>query len=101
MKFQHLPIGARFVYQGETYTKTSPLVASVDGGNQRMIPRYASLSPIEGAAADAPVVTPELVELARVHRALDWLALTLAQSNVDAVVVQQALAQCREMIIHD
>lgn len=101
MKFQHLPIGTRFVYQGETYTKSSPLVASVDGGGQRMIPRYASLSPVDGVEmVGALVAAPALVEIARVHRALDILALSLAQSAGDAVLVQQALVQCREMITH-
>ena len=53
MKFQHLPIGARFEYEGKRYTKTSPLVAAEEGGGQRMIPRYAGLSALSGEMAVA------------------------------------------------
>jgi hypothetical protein len=51
MKFASLPLRQRFVYQGETYTKTGPLTASRDrDGVQRMIPRSAALLPADGAA---------------------------------------------------
>ena len=100
MKFQHLPIGARFIYEGRSYTKMSPLVASVEGGGQRVIPRYASLSPIEGAAVSPPVVVAELIEIAQVNRALDAFVLSLHNSGVDTAIVQHALAQCREIIVY-
>jgi ATP-dependent protease HslVU (ClpYQ) peptidase subunit len=45
MKFQHLPIGTQFRFEGKTYTKTGPLVAAAeDGSGQRVIPRYAMLA---------------------------------------------------------
>ena len=101
MKFQHLPIGARFIYEGRSYTKMSPLVASVEGGGQRVIPRYASLSPIEGAVVSSlPVAVAELIDMAQVNRALDALVLSLHNSGVDTAIVQQALAQCREIIVY-
>lgn len=100
MKFQHLPIGARFIYEGRNYTKMSPLVASVEGGGQRVIPRYASLSPIEGAVVSLPVAVAELIEIAQVNRALDAFVLSLHNSGVDTAIVQQALAQCREIIVY-
>lgn len=99
MKFQHLPLGTRFIYQGEIFTKVSPLVASVDGGGQRMIPRYASLSPVDGVEITAPAKTQsDLVEIERVWLALDELQRTLAQSAVGAEAVKLAVAQCRETI---
>lgn len=53
MKFQLIPVGTRFRYEGRTYVKTGPLTASGDEGGQRIIPRYAVLSPV-GEGADAP-----------------------------------------------
>lgn len=44
MKFHQLPIGSRFRYQEREYCKTSPLAASGEGGQQRMIPRSAIVS---------------------------------------------------------
>ena len=55
MKFQLLPIGARFEYEGKIYVKTGPIAAASEQGGQRMIPRYAVLRPVDGAA---PVVAP-------------------------------------------
>ena len=43
MKFQHLPIGTPFEFEGKRYNKTSPLVATEEGGGQRLIPRFAIL----------------------------------------------------------
>jgi hypothetical protein len=99
MKFQHLPLGTRFVYQGDIFTKISPLVASVDGGGQRMIPRYASLSPVDGMEITAPAKPQSnLVEIERVWLALDALEHALAQSAPDAEVIRLVVAQCRETI---
>ena len=44
MKFQHIKIGQQFSYKGETYVKSTPLVAShVGTGEQKLIPRYAAI----------------------------------------------------------
>jgi hypothetical protein len=57
MKFPQLPIGARFRYQGDIYCKSSPLAASGPDGAQRMIPRSATVDPLqEGDDAAAPPV---------------------------------------------
>ena len=54
MKFPHLPLGQRFVYQDERYTKTGPLTASRErDGGQRMIPRSAAVLPGDAAIAEA------------------------------------------------
>ncbi|WP_295584104.1 hypothetical protein [uncultured Lamprocystis sp.] len=55
MKFPHLPLGQRFVYQDERYTKTGPMTASRErDGAQRMIPRSAAVLPGDAATREAP-----------------------------------------------
>jgi hypothetical protein len=62
MKLQHLPIGARFEYEGVVFAKTGPLTASSETGGQRIIPRHAVLRPLDQPSAEskgrleAPVV---------------------------------------------
>lgn len=65
MKFQHLPIGARFEYEGKVYVKTGPIAASSGQGGQRMIPRHAELVPLDGGVqATVPAVGRKLDEAA-------------------------------------
>lgn len=66
MKFQLLPLGARFEFEGKVYVKTGPLTAAAEAGGQRMIPRSAVLKPL-----DAPVV-----EKPKAGRKLDEAAVT-------------------------
>lgn len=53
MKLQHLPMGARFEYQGVVYVKTGPMMAAAESGEQKLIPRYAVLKPLD------PMPAPE------------------------------------------
>lgn len=69
MKFQLLPLGARFEYEGKVYMKTGPLTASGEGG-QRMIPRHAVLKPLDVVAAEPPRASRKLDE-AKVKAALE------------------------------
>jgi len=48
MKLTQLPLGARFEYDGEIFTKTGPMTAASEKHGQRMIPRYAVLKPADG-----------------------------------------------------
>lgn len=62
MKFSLLAVGQQFEYQGETYIKSTPLIAhQVDTGEQRLIPRSAAVisdvNPPPPATEDAPVST--------------------------------------------
>lgn len=52
MKLQHLPLGARFEYEGVVYVKTGPLTATAEQGGQRVIPRYAVLKPLDVAVPE-------------------------------------------------
>jgi hypothetical protein len=47
MKLQQLPMGARFEYQGAVYVKTGPMMAAAETGEQKLIPRYAVLKPLD------------------------------------------------------
>ncbi|HID48311.1 MAG TPA: hypothetical protein EYP40_01650 [Chromatiales bacterium] len=54
MKFSQLAIGQDFLFQGQRYTKASPLVASQAGtGASRLFPRYAVIEPAP-ATPDLP-----------------------------------------------
>ena len=68
MKLQHLPMGARFEYQGAVYVKTGPMMAAAENGEQKLIPRYAVLKPLDvmPAAPDPKTMRqlPEPVVLA-------------------------------------
>lgn len=50
MKFQMLAVGDRFEFEGKEYVKVGPLTATCEGG-QRMIPRFATLKPLDASAA--------------------------------------------------
>jgi len=54
MRFQHLPIGTRFEFEGKVYVKTGPISAASEQGGQRMIPRHATLKPLDGSVPEAP-----------------------------------------------
>jgi hypothetical protein len=71
MKFQLLPMGARFEYEGKVYTKVGPLTASGETGGQRMIPRFAVLRPLDGVVAEAPRTPSRKLDEAKVMAALE------------------------------
>jgi hypothetical protein len=57
MKFHLLKAGDRFIFRGEVYFKSTPLVAINEvSGNTRLIPRSAILQPVEPSN---PVSTSE------------------------------------------
>lgn len=70
MKFQLLPLGARFEYEGKAYVKTGPVTASSDDG-QRMIPRHAVLKPLDGAPVEAPKRASRKLDETTVKAALE------------------------------
>lgn len=70
MKFPQLPLGARFQYDGKSYVKTSPIAASGEDGQTRMIPRYAQVLPLDAGHAAPPKVERRFAE-AEVMRAFE------------------------------
>jgi hypothetical protein len=73
MKFPQLPLGARFTFQGKTYTKTSPMMANADDGSgARVIPRWAECQTPDARGAIEPPARPARpLDYARVIAALD------------------------------
>ena len=71
MKLQHLAIGARFEYEGIVYVKTGPLTASSELGGQRVIPRYATLKPLDVPAVDRCDTVKTGLDRARVVAAFE------------------------------
>lgn len=63
MKFQMLPLGARFEFEGKVYVKTGPLTAATEAGGQRMIPRSAVLKPLDAPVAQTPKAGRKLDEV--------------------------------------
>ncbi|MDO9225210.1 MAG: hypothetical protein Q8M09_00870 [Pseudomonadota bacterium] len=70
MKFQLLPLGARFEYEGKVYVKAGPLTAAGDSG-QRMIPRHAVLKPLDVAPVEAPKRASRKLDESAVKAALE------------------------------
>jgi hypothetical protein len=72
MKFQHLKIGQRFHYQGETYVKATPLVAShAETGQQKLIPRYAGIQLLENTPLPEMQPSPRSLTSTQVRAAFD------------------------------
>jgi hypothetical protein len=72
MKFSQAPVGQRFEFEGQVYTKTGPITARDDrSGRSRMIPRSGEIS-LLGVAVTAPVPAgPAALDPARVRAAVD------------------------------
>ena len=71
MKLQHLPMGARFEYEGVIHVKTGPMTASSEAGGQRIIPRYATLKSLEEPAAESKAPIKGRLEAVRVRAAFE------------------------------
>lgn len=71
MKLEHLPIGARFEYNGKVYVKTGPITAASEAGGQQMIPRYAVLRPLDPPPVERQAKPGRKVDAAAVRAAFD------------------------------
>ena len=71
MKLTQLPLGARFEYDGEIFTKTGPMTAASEKHGQRMIPRYAVLKPADGFTPPAGPATARMLDEASVLAAFE------------------------------
>lgn len=72
MKFKLLSIGQKFEYKGETYVKTSPLIASnVETGHNKMIPAYAVLQLQEQSVVEKEVSKKDNLKSEQVIKAFN------------------------------
>ena len=89
MKLHQLAVGARFEYAGQTYVKTGPITASAEQGGTQMIPRHATLKPLD---LPSPTITPGLaarkLDPQRVRKAFDVFYGT-AEALVDSSKIEQ------------
>jgi hypothetical protein len=69
MKLQNLAIGSRFEYEGKVYVKTGPITATSDPGGQRVIPRSATLKPLDDSHTGK--TSPEAIDKATVLNAFN------------------------------
>ena len=95
MKFQHLPIGARFEYEGKVYVKTGPVAAASEQGGQRMIPRFAVLKPLDGSAPAARPEPGRKLDEARVLAAFEAFHADCARLLDSAAVAELETARAR------
>lgn len=98
MKFQMLPIGARFEYQGKVYVKTGPIAASSEEGGQRMIPRYATLRPLDGAMPAPQPRPPRMLDEVVVRAAMADFHAACARLLDEAVDDPERLARGRQAL---
>ena len=72
MKFKLLSIGQKFEYEGETYVKTSPLIASnVETNHNKMIPAYVTLNLLSQSVAEKEIKTQENLNTEQVINAFN------------------------------
>lgn len=64
-------MGARFKYEGNVYVKTGPMTASSEQGGQRIIPRYATLKPLDIAVTESKAPIKGRLEAVRVRAAFE------------------------------
>ena len=83
MKLEHLPLGARFEYNGKVFVKTGPITAAAEAGGQQMIPRYAVLRPLDPPPAEKKEGPRRKVDAAAVRTAFDDFYRTCLRSADD------------------
>ena len=82
-------MGGRFEFEGKVYVKVGPMAAAAeDGGGQRLIPRWAVLKPVGGAAEAAPK---------RPARQLDEAAVTAAFEAYHAACAKLVTEACMDV----
>ena len=101
MKFKLLSIGQKFEYEGETFVKTSPLVASnVKTSHNKMIPRYAALKLLDETGSgkqkviNEPIIAQEILNAFNIFYAR--CIETLETNNVLVPIIKDELDKARD-----
>lgn len=96
MKFSLLAVGQQFEYQGETYIKSTPLIAhQVDTGEQRLIPRSANVVSADAPAMAQPPVDSD-IEAEQLRAAFTELEQELHQQFGEDTRFVRAFGQARQ-----
>lgn len=78
-KFTELTVGQTFVFEGQTYVKSSPLMGRSEAGHERFMPRSALVE--TGSAAQEPRPMPDrLLPASEVMRALETLSARIGET---------------------
>ncbi len=107
MRFSLLPIGDRFEFQNEHYSKNGPLTAvNLKTNQQRMIPRSSLVTPLsQTPATETATLTVKTVDAGTVAAAFDqyhreclrWLA----QERTNDPELEEKLEQARQHFLAD
>lgn len=99
MKLTQLPIGARFEYEGQIFTKTGPMTAAGETGGQRMIPRYAVLKPMDGYTPPPEAEATRTVDEKTVRVAFDAFYRTALRLTDDFAKAELEAARQRFLAV--
>ncbi len=93
-KFHLLPIGQHFEWEGKSYVKTTPLLASeLPEGGQKFMPRAAMVQVAAASPAQQPPEPAALLESPRVRTAIEHYhrqALRLCDGSAGQQALEQA-----------
>jgi hypothetical protein len=100
MRFIELPSGARFRFEGRLYTKTNTLTANDETGKSRLIPRSATVAPLDGVQILTEEEAPAPMHPEQIRAALDryhacCVSLLLKLPEMDQERLRQLLDEAR------
>jgi hypothetical protein len=101
-KFHLLAVGQHFEWEGKSYVKTTPLIASqVPDGGQKFMPRAALVTVAGAEAAPAPITeTPATLDSATVRSAIARCHQRCMQASAASAQQQGELEQIyRDLLV--
>ncbi len=96
MKIHLIPLGTRFLFKGQIYTKVGPMTAAGESSGVEFIPKHAALQPVPGEAPPPP--PPEkrpALDLARITAAFERYHRSALECVDDAGRVRLEQARAR------
>ncbi len=96
MKFSLLAVGQQFEYQGETYIKSTPLIAHhVETGEPKLIPRSATVV-IADTGPGAAAANKQSISVQDLQKAFARFEAELQDRIVDNTLTHSALADAKQ-----
>ena len=104
MKFKLLSIGQKFEYEGETYVKTSPLIASnLKTSHNKMIPRYVTLTLLDDTGTQEQQIKKDSVDSQEILDAFNQFygqcITTLDNNKVLIPSIKEELDNARDIFV--